>query len=100
MSLSCGFCRKAAKRLRIMKEKHPELPFYIILNGDKSKLDDFFKDTKATNIDYSMFNGAAQFSKLNGGTTLPTIKWVQDTTVIRESNYLTLNEQEILAWIK
>jgi len=100
MSLTCGFCRKAAKRMRIMKEKHPELPFYIILNGDKENLQDFLLDTKATNIDHSLFNGVVQFTLLNRGTALPTIKWVQDTTLLKESNYMTLDENEILKWIK
>ncbi len=100
MSLTCEYCRKAAKRLRIMKEKHPELPFYIILNGDSSNIKPFFEDTRATNIPYSMFNGADQFKTLNRGTALPTIKWVKDTTLIRESNYITLDEDEIVQWLK
>lgn len=100
MSLTCEYCRKAAKRLRIMKEKHPELPFYIILNGDSSNIKPFFEDTRATNIPYSMFNGAEQFKTLNRGTALPTIKWVKDTTLIRESNYITLDEDEIVQWLK
>lgn len=100
MSLSCEFCRKAAKRMRIMKEKYPELPFYLILNGDSKNLPAFFEDTKAQNIAYSTFNGAEQFAQMNDGTSLPTIKWVIDTTVVRESNYFTLDENEILEWIK
>ena len=100
MSLTCEYCRKAAKRMRIMKEKHPELPFYVILNGDSSNLNDFFKDTRMSNIDYSLFNGAEQFAKMNGGYSFPSIKWVNDTTLIRESNYLTLDEAEVLQWMK
>lgn len=100
MSLTCEYCRKAAKRMRIMKEKHPELPFFVILNGDSTNLKPFFDDTKMTNIDYSMFNGVEQFTALNRGTALPTIKWVKDTTLIRESNYITLDENEILKWMK
>ncbi len=100
MSLTCEYCRKAAKRMRIMKEKHPELPFYVILNGDSASLKPFFDDTKMTNIDYSMFNGVEQFTALNRGTALPTIKWVNDTILIRESNYITLDENEILTWMK
>ncbi|HOZ51779.1 MAG TPA: DoxX family protein [Chitinophagaceae bacterium] len=100
MSLTCSFCRKAAKRLRIMKLKYPELPFFLILNGDPSKLDEFWKDTKANNIDFVMFNGATEFTMMNDGNSLPTIKWVNDTTVVRESNYLNLDENEILEWIK
>jgi hypothetical protein len=100
MSLSCRFCRKAAKRLRIMKEKHPELPIYLVLNGDSLKLHEFFLDTKASNLPFSIFNGAHEFLNLNNGASLPTIKWVQDTTVVRESNYMTLDEHDILKWLK
>jgi hypothetical protein len=100
MSLTCRFCRKAAKRFRIMKEKHPELPIYLVLNGDSKNLPEFFEDTRAQFIDHSLFNGAEQFTQLNDGYSLPTIKWVQDTTVVRESNYLTIDENEILDWMK
>ena len=99
MSLTCRFCRKAAKRLRIMKEKHPELPFYMVLNGDSTSLKEFFNDTRSSFIDYSVFNGAEQFSQMNGGYGLPTIKWVMDTTVIKESNYINLDEKDILDWL-
>ncbi len=99
MSLTCEYCRKAAKRIRIMKNKHPELPFYLVLNGDSSMLKPFFEDTRLTNVPYSMFNGAEQFKTINGGTALPTIKWVKDTTLVRESNYITLDENEILKWL-
>lgn len=100
MSLTCEYCRKAAKRIRIMKEKNPSIPFYAIINGDSSNMDDFFKDTRMTNVDFIMFKGAEQFATMNGGLTFPTIKWVQDTTLVRESNYLTLNEKDILEWLK
>lgn len=100
LSLTCSYCRKAAKRLRIMKDKHPELPFYAIINGDSSQIDDFFKDTRMTNIEYTLFNGPEEFSKMNNGFSLPTIKWVEDTTLVKESNYLTLDENDVLDWIK
>jgi uncharacterized membrane protein YphA (DoxX/SURF4 family) len=100
MSLTCTFCRKAAKRLRIMKKENPQLPIFIVLNGDSTKLKTFFDDTKASNIDYIHFNGPDEFLRMNGSASFPSIKWVEDTTVIRESNYVTLDEKEILAWIK
>ncbi|MBL7765192.1 MAG: hypothetical protein JNJ58_03810 [Chitinophagaceae bacterium] len=100
MSMTCIYCRKAAKRMRIMKQKHPELPFHIVLNGDTTQLKTFFDDTKADNIHYTIFNGVEQFVTLNGGHTLPSIKWVKDTTLIRESNYINLDEDEILNWMK
>lgn len=99
MSLTCKFCRKAARRMHIMKSANPELPFYLVLNGDSKSLPEFLAETKASNIDYSMFNGVPDFLALNGSNNLPTIKWVQDTTVVRQSNYLTLDEHEILDWL-
>lgn len=99
LSLSCRFCRKAAKRLQIMKHKYPELPFYFIINGNPELLPAFYEETGCKSIPQSMFNGAEQFSLLNDGYSLPTIKWVEDTTVIRESNYLSLDEKEILNWL-
>jgi hypothetical protein len=100
MSMTCEYCRKAAKRMHIMKEKNPSLPFYIILNGDSSKLDDFLNDTRATNIDFSIFNGVEQFITLADGHTLPKIRWVEDTTVYKEPNYITMDEEAIEKWLK
>jgi hypothetical protein len=37
---------------------------------------------------------------MNGGYALPTIKWIKDTTVVKESNYINLDEKDILDWIK
>jgi hypothetical protein len=100
MSLTCSFCRKAAIRLRIMKKKNPTLPIHLILNGDSTNLKPFFEETQATNLPFTHFNGVTEFIKMNEGTSLPSIKWVVDTTLVRESNYITLNERGILKWIK
>ncbi|KXK42103.1 MAG: DoxX family protein [Bacteroidetes bacterium OLB11] len=100
LSLTCKYCKKAAKRVRIMKEQHPEIPFYAILNGESSDLETFMRETRMSNIPYSMFNGADEYTQMSGGYTLPSIKWVQDTTVIKEPNYITLNENEIIQWLK
>lgn len=100
MSLTCEHCRKAAKRIRIMKEKHNEIPFYFVLNGDTSNIHVFFEDTKATNIPYTHFNGVGQFIAMAGNKGLPSIKWIQDTTEVRETNYIILDDREILDWLK
>lgn len=99
MSLTCKYCKKAAKRVRIMKEQYPEIPFYTIFNGDSTDLKPFFDETRMTNIPFSFFNGSEQFVELNRGTSLPSIKWTKDTTLIRESNYITLNENDIIKWL-
>jgi hypothetical protein len=83
-----------------MKEKHPSLPFYMVLNGDSTSLKEFLNDTRSSIIEHSIFNGAEQFSQMNGGYALPTIKWIKDTIVVKESNYINLDEKDILDWIK
>ncbi len=100
MSLTCHFCRKAGRRMSIMKKKYPQIPFYMILNGDSSNIKPFFEDTKAQNIDFTIFNGAEEFAAMNGGYSFPSIKWMMDTTQVRTSNYVNLDEQDILAWLK
>ncbi|MBP6455895.1 MAG: hypothetical protein KA275_04115 [Chitinophagaceae bacterium] len=100
MSLHCKFCKKAATRMAIMYKKNPSLPFQIFYNGDSSALKEFFIETKAEKIPFTFFNGAEEFIKLNDGTALPTIKWVEDTTIIKTSNYLNFDEKEVLEWAK
>lgn len=100
LSLSCTFCKKAAERMRVMKAKNPSIPFYAIMNGRAEELNAFIAETRMNNIPYTLFNGADNFTTLNGSYSLPTIKWVNDTTVVRESNYITLKESEILRWLK
>jgi uncharacterized membrane protein YphA (DoxX/SURF4 family) len=99
LSLSCTYCKKAAQRFRVMKAKHPELPLYAIMNGLPSELNAFIAETRMDNIPYTLFNGATQFTAMNGGSSLPTVKWVSDTTVVREANYITVTEKEILTWL-
>lgn len=100
LSLSCTYCKKAAQRFRVMKAKLPTMPVYAIMNGSPSELKAFIAETRMDNIPYTLFNGAADFAALNGGPSLPTVKWVKDTTVVREPNYITVTENDISAWLK
>lgn len=99
MSLTCPHCRKAAKKMRIMKMKDHSLPLYIVLNGDTSQIKEFYADTKADNIPYTHFNGVEQFISMAGKNGLPAIKWIEDTTIYKESNYITLEEDEVRDWV-
>ena len=99
LSLSCTYCKKAAQRFRVMKNKKPNLPVYAIMNGSPDELKAFIAETRMDNIPYTLFNGAAEFAELNGGPSLPTVKWVKDTTVVREPNYITVTEKEISEWL-
>lgn len=100
MSLTCEHCRKAAKKMRIMYEKHPEIPFYFVLNGDSTNMTSFFEETQAQKIPHSMFNGVEQFVAMAGKKGVPSIKWMEDTTEIKHTNYIILKDKDVLAWLK
>lgn len=97
MSMTCPHCRIAAKKLRIMKEINPDLPVYLILNGDYKKIQPFFEDTKARNIDYCILNGR-NFVYL-AGLNMPAIFLVNNSFVETQVNYMELDQDEIEKWL-
>jgi len=97
MSLTCSHCRTAAKKLRLIKEQNSSISIYLILNGDYEKIQTFFEDTKARNIDYCVLNGSS-FIYL-AGYRLPTIYMVNNSVVVNEINYSHLDQEEIEKWL-
>ncbi len=98
MSLTCGHCRIAAKKMRIMHEKNPEIPFYFVLNGKDEKLQTFFDDTHTENIPHCVLNGRS-FIYL-AGTVMPTIYLVNNSMVEHDVNYMVLDQSELEKWLK
>ncbi len=97
MSLSCPHCRIAAKKMRIMLEKNPNISIYFILNGEEKKLEGFYEDTKTQNIPYCMLR-ARPFIFL-AGTNLPTIYLINNSTVEHWVNYMELDQNEVEKWL-
>lgn len=97
MSMTCPHCKIAARKLRIMKEKNPELPVYMILNGDYKRIQPFFEETKARNIDYCVLNGR-NFVYL-AGLNMPAIFLVNNSFAETQVNYLELDQDEIEKWL-
>lgn len=98
MSLSCPHCRVAAKKIRLMKEKNPALPFFAVLNGRPALEEAFFTDTRMSNIPWILYNERASFARM-AGPALPAIYWLQNDTVVNESTHLDLNQQQIENWL-
>lgn len=98
LSLGCPHCRVAAKKIKLMKESDPLLPFYFVLNGKEERLDDFFKDTKAVNIPFCMLK-ARSFTYL-AGTKLPAIYLVNNDTVENSLDYFHLDQAELQKWLQ
>lgn len=98
MSLSCVHCRVAAKKIRIMHEKNPDISFYFILNGEKVKLQQFYADTKTEDIPYCMLK-ARPFIYM-AGLNLPTIYLVNNSEVEHWVNYMQLDQAEVEKWLR
>ncbi len=98
MSLSCPHCRVAAKKLKLIKEKNAAIPMYLVLNGEYKKIQEFYEDTKAYNIEYSVLNGR-NFVYL-AGLKMPVIYLVNNSTVEHSLDYLQLDQTEIEKWLK
>lgn len=98
-SLTCPHCRIAAKKLHVMQQENPNLPIYMVLNGDKENLKPFFEDTRASNVAWSMFIGADKFLKMSGAN-LPQILWVNNGVVENKSSYFFLEQSKIEAWLQ
>jgi hypothetical protein len=97
MSLTCPHCRIAAKKIHIMNQKNPAIPFYFVLNGKKENLAAFFEDTHTQNIPYCMLKGS-HFIYL-GGVSLPSIYLVNNSIVENQPGYMTLDQQEVEKWL-
>ncbi len=97
LSLSCQHCRIAAKKIRLIHEKNPDISFYFILNGEKEKMKWFYLDTKTEKIPYTMLR-ARPFIYL-AGTNLPTLYLVNNSTVEHAVNYIELDQGEIEKWL-
>jgi hypothetical protein len=97
LSASCSHCRIAAKKLRLMKEKNPELPIYMVINGEDLKFKQFFEDTKADNLPYCRLNGR-NFVYM-AGVTLPMIYLVNNSIVETNVNYMELDQDQIEKWL-
>jgi hypothetical protein len=97
-SLGCPHCRIAAYKMHLMKENNPSLPFFMVLAGKEENKAGFWQETKAQNIPYTTLE-ADSFTNLVGWRW-PVIYWVNNGWVEAQTNYITLNQQEIEHWLQ
>jgi hypothetical protein len=98
MSLRCPHCRIAAKKIKIMHERNPEISFYFVLNGKEEELKPFFNDTHTESIPYCMLLGRP-FVYL-AGTNMPAIYLVNNSMVEHDVDYMRLDQAEVEEWMK
>jgi len=98
VSRSCSHCRRAATIMHKMKESDPAIPFYMIIGGTDGDLTDFWKETNAQNINYTLL-ADEPFDNYTGGE-YPQIMWVNNGWVEANTTYPELDQKVIEHWIK
>lgn len=97
LSMTCTHCKTTAFKMHVMEKRHPEIPFFMVLNGKEMNLPVFLEETKSENVPYMILLGQP-FAKITGGN-VPTIYWMENGMVVRKSSYISLEEDEILNWL-
>jgi hypothetical protein len=101
MSLTCPHCKKAAYLLQIIHRKHPEIPVYMVLSGHPDQKKDFFDETHAEDVPYTLYMHMEEFTQL-AGPGVPAIYWFNNGKVEYKSKYAyyQLDPEFMLNWMK
>lgn len=99
MSLTCPHCRKTAYLMHILHDQHPELPFYMVLNGRDKWDKAFFGETKSASVPYSIIRDVPAFSSM-AGEYVPAIYWINNGVIERKTYYTQLDPALIAEWMK
>lgn len=98
MSMTCPHCRIAAKKMRIIHERNPQIPMYIVLNGKDERLKPFYEDTHAEDIPHCILNGK-NFIFL-AGLDMPKIYLINNSVIEFDVDYIDLDQGELEKWLK
>lgn len=98
ISVSCEHCRMAAYKIAVLKRQHPEIPFFLIINGNPSLRGDFFSETGSEQVPHSFFSGPDAFMQMSG-PVLPAIYFIDNSTVKARVDYQTLDNRIINEWL-
>lgn len=98
LSLTCGHCRLAALKFHTLMSRKPNLPIYMILNGEDQNLSEFFEKTLAKNVPYSRLNGKG-FIELSE-YEVPQILFINNGVIEKKVSHITLTDVEIEEWLK
>jgi hypothetical protein len=98
LSLGCPHCRNAAKLIHQLQHTQKNTSFLLILNGPDELRIDFFKETKANNVPFLYYNNDPKGFEAMAGPYVPSIYWVENGIIKRETNYLELDEKAVKKW--
>ena len=98
LSLGCPHCRKAAILFQQLQKTEKKASILLILNGPDELKTDFFEETKANNLPNLFYNGDPSGFQAMAGPYVPSIYWIENGIIKRETNYLELDEKSIKKW--
>ncbi len=98
LSSSCEHCKVAAQKLSVISSRNPDIPIYIFINGDTTKVRNFLKQTETSHIPHSRL-GRKFFVPL-AGLDLPVIYYYNKGKIDKQVDYFTLEQYHIEAWLK
>ena len=101
-SAGCRFCKHSALKLHLIM-KHHQLPEdqikAIFWSGTPdSIIHNFFADQKIPTLDYTTFR-VDTFLMVTSGS-MPLLLFSDNGTIVGRSNYITLNEKQVLEFFK
>lgn len=107
LSLTCSHCRDAATKIHQIKADNPAIPFYFFFPDEDNdtlkawKLKDFMSTTHDTDIPYSFvpYKTFVDMVKAAGEDGVPTMLWMQDSTIIRKMEVPDIHQKEIEQWL-
>lgn len=98
-STTCPHCKTTAVKLQELYQRYPELPLYMILNGNDKLQREFLSETNASAIPHSLMRNTPAFSKM-AGPFVPTILWINNSVTERKSHFDELEPGAIKAWLR
>lgn len=82
-------------KLQVIAKAYPQLPIYMILNGEKQNLPIFLNETNSIQLPHILFNDPNYV--VMSGYSLPAIYFIDDAIIKKKIVYQTITEDDLKA---
>lgn len=93
LSMSCGHCRIAAERISLIQKAYPQIPIFLVLNGDSTEVGSYLQERGIQNIPYTMLP-ATSFMEL-AGNSVPVLYLIKNDSIRYQPTLFELNGKTI-----
>lgn len=98
-STTCPHCRKAAALTGKQFAVDSTLPYYIVLAGNQDAESDFWEESGAMRVPHTYVADMEAFKKM-AGRFVPSIYWIDNSIIVRKTDFLDFETTEAKAWAK